>query len=150
AHHVNANAEVLRPRLVKHEGKLPLVVHRDEFVKGSPENPWPGVFAEFSAAIRAHVGDAQNLIVADFSTTGPVERAASEVVLLDTMQAYFSYELRTLCGIPSITLEGTVEDWRKIAGRVLEFGRFDLQWWLEPLQPILEQFVVAASGRVDR
>ena len=150
AHHVNTNAETLRPRLVKHEGKLTLVVSRDKFVKGAPENPWPEVFAEFSAAIRAHVGDAHSLIVADFSTTGPVERAASEVVLLDTMQAFFSCEVHTLCGIPSITLEGTADDWRNIVGRVREFSCFDLAWWIEPLLSILEPFVAAAEGNVDR
>jgi hypothetical protein len=150
AHHVNANAETLRSCLVKHSGKLTLAVRRDEFVKGSPENPWPGVFAEFSAAIRAHVGDSQRLIVADFSTTGPVERAASEVALLDAMQAFFSYEVHTMCGIPSITLEGTPEDWRKVAGRVREFGRFDLGWWVGPLEPVLQEFVAVVEGRVDR
>jgi hypothetical protein len=150
AHHINANAEQLQHRLVQHEGKLRIVVRRDDFVKGSPENPWPEVFAEFSAKIRKHIGDAHGLIVADFSTTGPVERAASEVVLLDAMRAFFSYELRTACGIPSITLEGTVEDWQAIARRVREFSRFDLAWWVEPLQHILEQFVAAARGNVNR
>jgi hypothetical protein len=150
AHHVNANAEVLRPRLVKHQGKFELAVERNDFIKGSPENPWPDVFAELSAAVRGHIGDDLGLIVSDFSTTGPVERAASEVVLLDTMQAFFSYEFFTMCGIPSVTLEGTAEDWRRIASRVREFTRFDLGWWVESLQPIVEQFVAAAEGNVDR
>jgi hypothetical protein len=149
AHHVNAHADAQRHRLVKHEGKLELMVYRNEFVKGSPENDWPGVFAEFSEAIRAHIGDTHGLIVANFSTTGPVERAASEVVLLDAMQAFFSYEVVTMCGIPSITLEGTADDWRKIAGRVQEFRHFDLAWWVDMLQPLLEQFAAAADGRVD-
>jgi hypothetical protein len=150
ARHINANAEQLRHDLVRHHGKLQVIVQRDDFVKGSPENPWPEVFAEFSTAIQEHIGPAHGLIVADFSTTGPVERAASEVALLDSMQAFFSYELRTLCGIPSITLEGTVQDWQAISRRVQEFSRFDLAWWIKPLKPILEQFVAAASGDVDR
>jgi len=151
AHHVNANAEQLRHQFVSHEGKLTIEVRRDDFVKGSPENPWPEVFSEFSAAVRSHVGEqTHQLIVADFSTTGPVERAASEVVLLDAMQSFFSYELHTLCGIPAITLEGTVEDWRAIEGRVEAFGRFGLQWWVDAIRPILNQFVAAAGGEVDR
>jgi hypothetical protein len=150
AHHINANAEQLRHQFVQHQGKPVIVIRRDDFVKASPENPWPEVFAEFSSRIREHIGDAHGLIVADFSTTGPVERAASEVVLLDAMQAFFSYELHTACGIPSITLEGTVEDWMAIARRVGEFSRSDLAWWVEPLQPILEQFVKAARGKVKR
>jgi tetratricopeptide (TPR) repeat protein len=58
--------------------------------------------------------------------------------------------MHTVCGIPSITLEGTVEDWRKIASRAREFSRFDFAWWVEPLQPILDQFVAAAEGKVNR
>ena len=150
AHHINANAEQLRHHFVQHEGKLKITVRRDDFVKGSPENPWPEVFSEFSETIRDHIGDAHALIVADFTTTGPVERAASEIVLMDAMQSFFSYDFVTLCGIPSMTLEGTAEDWRKIAGRVREFSRFDLGWWVESLEPVLEQFVAAAEGRVDR
>jgi hypothetical protein len=150
AHHVNSQAEALRHCFVKHEGKVTLVVRRDEFKKGSPENDWPGVFAEFSELIRAQIGDTHELIVADFSTTGPVERAASEIVLMDTMQAFFSYELHTMCGIPSITLEGTADDWRRIASRVREFSRFGLDWWVDAVEPVLEQFVAAAEGKVDR
>ena len=35
AHHVNANAEILRKHFVRHEGKLKIKVYRDDFVKGS-------------------------------------------------------------------------------------------------------------------
>ena len=150
AHHVNANAEQLRHHFVRHEGKLKITVRRDDFVKGSPENPWPEVFTEFSTAIREHIGDAHDLIVAAFSTTGPVERAASEVVLLDAMQAYFTYEVYSYCGIPSITLEGTAVDWQSIANRAQEFKRFGLGWWVDALRPILDQFVAAANGMIDR
>jgi hypothetical protein len=149
AQHINANAEQLRHHFVEHQGKVQIVVRRDDFVKGSPENPWPEVFAQFSDAIRGHIGAAHDLIVADFSTTGPVERAASELVLLDTMQAYFSYKLVTVCGMPSITLQGTVEDWQSIGKRVQAFARYDLNWWVAGLEPILEQFVRAAAGTVD-
>jgi hypothetical protein len=36
-----------------------------------------------------------------------------------------------------------------IVDRTRELARFDLAWWVEPLQPVLEQFVAAASGVVD-
>ena len=148
--HVNQNAEQLRQRLVSHDGKLKISVSRDDFVKGAPDNPWPEVFSEFSRAIREHLGPTHDLIVANFSTTGPVEHAASEVVLLDAMQAYFVYELQTICGIPSITLEGTVDDWRSIAHRIERFRELDLEWWVDPLQSVLQQFVNAAAGLIDR
>ncbi len=40
ANHINVNADALRSRFVRHEGKIQISVRRDDFVKGSPENPW--------------------------------------------------------------------------------------------------------------
>ncbi len=111
ANHVNAHAEELRPRCVRHEGKIEIEVRRDDFVKGSPENPWSEVFGEFSAQVRDHVGPAIDLFLPAFSTTGPAEGAAAEIVLLDAMQSYFEFILTTVCGSPmkkrvTMTLEG--------------------------------------------
>jgi hypothetical protein len=53
-------------------------------------------------------------------------------------------------GIPSVTLEGTPADWRAVADRAGEFGCFDLGWWVDPLRPVLDEFVAAAEGRVNR
>ncbi|MFM8402629.1 MAG: DUF4419 domain-containing protein, partial [Pirellula sp.] len=64
ANHINMNAEQLRRQFVEHDGKLQLVVRCDGFVKGSPENPWSGVFSEFSQKIKEHIGPAHELIVA--------------------------------------------------------------------------------------
>ncbi|MDB5349957.1 MAG: hypothetical protein JWN86_1204 [Planctomycetota bacterium] len=149
ANHVNAHSQELRPRLVRHEGRMTIDVRRDDFVKGSPENPWPEVFAAFSAKVREHVGPAIELFVPSFSTTGPVERAASEIVLLDAMKSYFDYVLQTLCGITAITLEGTSEDWETLAVRAEAFAEFGLGTWIELLRPILRQFVRASRGDVD-
>ena len=102
-------------------------VRRDDFVKGSPENPWPEVFGEFSAKVREHVGPAIDLFLPAFSTTGPAERAAAEVVLLDAMRSYFRVRAAdSLCGIPAITLEGTTEDWQALAERAGAFAEFGL------------------------
>lgn len=150
ATHVNEHAEALRDRFVQHEGKLKIVVLRDGFIKGSPDNDWPGCFAEFSDAIAKSAGKKRDLVIADFSTTGAVERAASEIVLMSAMQAYFSYEVHTRCGIPSITLLGTTDDWRSIRRRAEVFAEFDLGWWTATLLPVLDQFIRASAGDVDR
>ncbi len=150
ARHLQVHAGAYRSALVPHAGRRLLDVRRDDFVFGSPNNPWPEVFAEFSAAIRDVAGrDTHELFVADFSTTGPVERAASEAMLLSALQPYFAYRTWMLCGIPSLTLEGTVEDWEKLLQRARGWDRLGLGWWLEHLLPVLEQFVAAARGRVD-
>jgi Domain of unknown function (DUF4419) len=150
ANHINAHAEELRSRIVSHHGKLIIEVRRDDFVKGSPENPWSEVFSEFSVQIRDHVGSKIDLFLPAFSTTGPVERAAAEVVLLDAMRSYFEYEVHSLCGIPTITLGGTHKDWKTLTERAQGFREFGLSSWLDVLSPILDQFARAASGDVDQ
>jgi Domain of unknown function (DUF4419) len=149
ANHINAHAEELRPRIVSHQGKATIHVRRDDFVKGSPENPWAEVFNEFSTQVRDHIGPKIDMFVPGFSTTGPVERAAAEVVLLDAMKCFFDYEVQTLCGIPTITLAGSHEDWKALTERVQGFRELGLGSWFDVLSPILDQFAKAAQGDVD-
>ncbi|MBZ5711860.1 DUF4419 domain-containing protein [Nannocystis pusilla] len=149
AAHMSLHAEALRDRFVRHEGRQRLVVRRDDLRKGSPDNPWPEVFAEFSQQIAGHIGRQRDLVVCDFSTTGAIERAASELVLMDAMQQYFSYELNTLCGIPEVTLTGTVDDWVRLRHKALALAEYGLEWWTRLLAPVLDEFVAAARGRPD-
>jgi hypothetical protein len=170
ANHINNNAEKLRKRFVAHEGKKKIIIQRDAFAHGSPENDWPGAFAEFSSKIKESIGEHNHsLIVADFSTTGPIERAASEVVLMDAMKSYFRYGMMTMCGIPSVSLDGKVEDWERILDKVNQWEvagppppgmqtldsmvpppALDLEWWTDSLKVILRQFINAAKGNPDR
>lgn len=147
ATHVRLHAEELRSRLVQHEGKLVLAVRRDDFVRGSSDNDWPGVFAELSDALAAHVGKKRDLFVASFSTTGPIERAASEVALLEVFQSYFDYRVDTLCGIPEVTLLGTVQDWLSVRTRAAVLGELGLEDWMKWLLPVLDRILETAAGR---
>lgn len=149
AMHVNANAETLRSKFVQHEGKKELCVRRDDFVKGSDSNDWPGMFSMLADKIAEHTEKTRSLIVADFSTTGIVERAASEIVLFDSMRSFFNYRLMTACGIPEITLLGTLADWVLIRKKAEAFAEFGLDEWVQELLPILDQFVNAKQGKVD-
>lgn len=149
AMHINENAETLRKRFVQHEGQKKLVVHLP-FTKGDPDAPWSSALSCFSDAIAENLGPKQReLVVSNFSTTGPIERAASEIVLMGAMQKFFSYYGVTLCGIPEITLLGTTEDWKSVRDRASALAEYDLEWWTRELLPILDQFIAASEGRVD-
>jgi hypothetical protein len=149
ATHVVQNAEALRDRFVRHQGQQTLTVERHEFVRGAASNDWTGVFAELSHQIAAHVGGQRNLVVASFSTTGPIEKAASEVVLAAAMQKYFAYRLLTMCGIPRITLLGTPADWAAIEDRVRVLAEYQLAWWTDALLPIVAMLRRSAEGAPD-
>lgn len=121
---------------------------RPDFELGKP-NPWPEAFEAFSEQIAGHLGTLRNMVVADFSTTGPTEKAASEVLLMDSFQAYFEYEMLCGCGIPEITLLGTSEDWRSIRRRAAVFSEYGLESWTSVLLPVLDRIVATAEGEDD-
>lgn len=154
ANHINQHAEDVRKKFVAHEGKVQIVIRRDNFIKGAKDNDWEGAFEEFSARIKEHIGPANHsMIVSDFSTTGAVEKAASEVVLMDAMKSYFEYGCMTCCGIPNVELTGTVEDWERLRNKIdgwIFQGPADLSWWTTPLKRVLDQFVAAAKNVVDK
>lgn len=149
AQHIRLDPEKYRHLLVRHQGRQQLVVTRNDMHRGSPENPWDAVVADFSRQVQQHVGEFAEKFVCDFSTTGPVERTVSQIVLLDAVQPYFSFLLVCICGIPAITLEGTVADWQKLREKVELLEPFDADWWVTPLRTTCDQFVRAASGDVD-
>jgi len=150
AQHINNNAEEMRHNFVKHKGKEKIIVRRDEFLKGSPENDWESVFDEFGLKIREFVGSTYYLVVSDFSTTDPTAKAASEIVLMDSMKSYFKYEVHTLCGIPSVELEGTVDDWEKLRDKVQQLQPFVPGWWYDNIDKVAYECVQASKGHVDK
>ncbi len=87
AHHMTIHGERLRSRFVSHQGKLELAFECRDWVEGSPENPWPEAFESWTGQIREHVGPrVHDTLLCDFSTSGPVERTASQIVMMDVFE----------------------------------------------------------------
>ena len=145
AQHVRLNSEKLRERFVRHSGKKVLKVERTHFPV-----PMEPVIQEFREQLAGELGSGiVRLMLCDFSTTTDVERTASAVILMDTFQPYFDYVLACICGIPSITVLGTEQDWRMIGERVRIIGEYDLIWWTSHLEKIVEHLRRAAAGNPD-
>ena len=150
SHHINFDPEKYRDRMVFHQGKETLEVRRVEPKEFTPEQ-WEDIIREFAQMVDEKTkGSVASAIVTDFSTTTPVEAISSRITLLDTVKSYFEFVvIQMICGIPHITLKGTPKDWQKIADNIQEFRQFDLDWWIDSLSPILEEFVKAANGYPD-
>ena len=150
SHHINLDPEKYRDRMVFHQGKETLEVRRVEPKEFTPEQ-WEDIIREFAQMVDEKTkGSVASAIVTDFSTTTPVEAISSRITLLDTVKSYFEFVvIQMICGIPHITLKGTPQDWQKIADNIQEFRQFDLDWWIDSLSPILEEFVKAANGYPD-
>ena len=86
-------------------------VERNDFVKGSLGNDWESTFPMFGEKVKEYIGDElHSVLLPDFSTTTPISKAASHIVLLYSMKKYFNYVLMTFCGIKGFLVEGTVGD----------------------------------------
>jgi hypothetical protein len=70
---------------------------------------------------------------------------------MEAMKPYFEFiVIYIVCGIPEITLQGTPEDWQKILDKTKQLGKYDLTWWTNELEPILEEFVNASKGKISK
>jgi len=69
---------------------------------------------------------------------------------MDTYSSYFKYNMHCVCGIPAITLTGSVADWQRMRDRIEVLGTYELQWWIERLRPILDEFIQTIQGHPNR
>ncbi len=147
ARYVNAHSEELRDQIVNHTEKMDLVVEtKKDLIHEDPD--WEKLIASFAAQIDEYTkGDIAKTMTADFTTTGVTERITSQVTLMETVKTYFDYIIHYVgCGIPSITLKGTPEDWQKVLEKTKQLEKYGMSKWIKSLKPILTEFVNASQG----
>ncbi|MCQ2069173.1 MAG: DUF4419 domain-containing protein [Bacteroidaceae bacterium] len=151
SHDVNADPEKFRDKFVDFDGKIDLIV-QSRYPLYHPDFDWTAIVDGFAQQIDSNTkNDVAKLITADFSTTGTIERMASEIVLMETTKSFFEFIIMYVgCGFPSITLTGTVEDWQSIVDKTARLQELGAGKWAKELKPILEQFVQAAKGNPDK
>jgi len=158
AKHVEQNAEVVRSKWVAHEGKKTLEVRCNEFRRGAKNN-WASVVDGkqdcFSVQIDKNVvkGVAEELSPA-FSSTSIVENIALKITVMDITKSFFSLQCSTMCGFPSVLMEGSLEDWlmlRRNAELLIKnrCGEEFAKWWCEALLPVLDIFVKEHDNCID-
>merc|ERR1719506_2250320 len=140
--HIAKDPEKHRQVFVSFEGKKDIAV---ELESNSPPSMWQelGVFDEFFHKIRDEVGAKWcDATLCDFSTSTSLEKLISQLGLMESTNHYFNFEVRGMCGIKTVMLKGTVEDWCKLREKIEAFAILDLEWWLQALRLVLDQFVL--------
>ena len=119
-------ADKVREKFVNFSGKKDLTILRDNLTPSTAtKEDWDDIMKEFVEKIGNHVGqETIDNLECNFSTTTQVAQVTSQVSLMSAMKKYFTYKLRMLgCGISTINLEGSIQDWEKIKTK-LEFLKF--------------------------
>ncbi|RIB14354.1 hypothetical protein C2G38_2018620 [Gigaspora rosea] len=156
--HINYNAEKFRRNFVKHEGQETICIGSDDILSINPnentlEGNWPEAINRFvkEADKRVEKIDLVQLLKCDFSTTTPSSLTASRIVLLDMVKSYFKFRMMAMCGIPKVTLEGTLEDWTKLQEKVIKLRNLNLEldFWLDRLEPVILKLIDTYRGEID-
>ncbi|XP_047131443.1 uncharacterized protein LOC124810505 [Hydra vulgaris] len=147
ADYIDKHAEEMRYLFVNHEGKKKLTVISNA----------AGDFSRLTKIMSDLIGEntkdnLRDFIEPQFTTTTPNDSLIARVALMGTVKNYFKYEFLLVCGIPQVTLMGTIGDWIKLKEKIIELGkRFaenqpELGWWSNILVPIADKFIKSYNG----
>ncbi len=136
---MNAHAEELRSKFVAHEGQEALKVELGDLSDF-------GLFAELMGALlekKVVDPELREWILPAFSTTTRDDNVVASVLMMGTLQKYFSYTFSACCGLPSVTLLGTEGDWENILLRLEKLKAYGEEptTWCNLLKPVLARFV---------
>ncbi|KYR02169.1 hypothetical protein DLAC_00982 [Tieghemostelium lacteum] len=151
--YVNLNAEKLRDKFVSFQGKKELEVTCSGSLRDAP---YDVLTILMSTEIAKTIKDAsvKDWVIPNFSTTTPTDKIVGSIALMSSLQKYFDYKFRLFCGIPRVTLLGTLDDWKSIKTRAERLSEFDsgdglMTKWLVMLIPVLTQFIESVGGNVN-
>jgi len=140
--YVNAHSEELRDKFVAHEGQKDLVIN----MVGDRYTVDYGWFAEaMGRLLEKSVVDPElrKWIVPEYTTTTAEDTVVASVLMMGTLQKYFTYECCIECGLPSVTILGTEGDWENILLRLEKLKTYGKEptMWYDLLEPVLSKFI---------
>ncbi|KYQ93872.1 hypothetical protein DLAC_05271 [Tieghemostelium lacteum] len=153
SNYVNLHSEKLRNKFVEHEGQKELEVVCGGTLRTAPYDLLTKMMSD-SIAKNIKDPSIRDWAVPSFSTSTETDRIVGIVMLMATFKNYFAYKFSLRCGLPQVTLLGTIEDWEQLkvkTQRLLEFDTGDkyMHQWLDMLNPVLDKFIDSSKGKVD-
>ena len=103
-------------------------------------------FLQMSQAIEKniHVPGYVGAVTADFSTSDPTQRIASQITLMKSLQKYFDYTMLCAgCGIRALEMTGTEADWARLRTKLAT-----LRTLLAPIESVLQLGLVFECAEV--
>ena len=84
-----------------------------------------------------------NLFTKKFSTTTIQAEIANNVTFLSCFKKYIVYTIKGTCGIPEITIEGTLDDWELLYKNIIEIGNLDeeIDFWTNEIRKIILKII---------
>ncbi|KAG8853550.1 hypothetical protein FRB91_004760 [Serendipita sp. 411] len=148
--YVNGHPDELQEKFVPFQRKklVKIAVDNDAWASN-----YSWITRTFRKLMTSHLKDPgmEGWILPGFSTTTRVDVACASIIMMGSLKTYFTYEMMPLCGVPTVTLEGTKDDYVNLLQRLdklQEFGE-ETYYWVEMLRPIIRRFASAFDGDPD-
>jgi hypothetical protein len=126
---------------------------RDDSLRYDEPSDWMRTIDLFTTPLRDRLAEGTaELFLPHFSTTTVEDEAALLVSLMDAASPFYDYQVKSMCGIPKIRLEGDATDWQQLYRQAEAMaGTFrGLSDYFTALLPVLGTIAeTAAGGRPD-
>ncbi|KAM4057849.1 hypothetical protein HRG_009466 [Hirsutella rhossiliensis] len=135
------NADKVRHVFVSHEAKQSIVVRLDRTAQKDIE----AMITSFENVLKEKVKAPwlSDWIKPGFSTSSAEDELTATVLMMGLMQHYFEYAALAICGLPSVSLLGTKDDWISLRRKLDDLSKFGEEpaEYARVLTPILDGFV---------
>ncbi|KAK3331415.1 hypothetical protein B0H66DRAFT_96720 [Apodospora peruviana] len=133
-----SHAEEIRKLFVDHEGQKEIYIE---------DLTWYDILMRFKDEIQKRVKTDWLLewIVPNFSTTTESDVMTANILMMGLTKAYFKFSGKVVCGLPSVTLLGSQQDWEKLLAKLERLPAFgsEAEQYRARLRPILSRFVTS-------
>lgn len=148
---INAHSEELRDKFVAHQGQKELSI---KYNTGDRYSVDFGVFAqEVTRLIEENVIDPElrSWMMPNFTTSRPQDEVVASILMMGSVQKYFSFKMIIMCGIPSVTLLGEREDYERIFSKLDKFSTFgdEPTQFAALLKPIVSRMIRTFDDAAD-
>ena len=149
--HINSHAKEVRKHFVSHEGKKKLVILL-QYIEPH-QIDWVWFSRQMTNLMDEDMVDKdfKRWVMPAFSTTTKIDTDVTAMMMMAWMKSYYHFVGIRSCGIPTVTLDGTKDDWLEIQNRLERLEEWDdvTRKWHVMLRPVLRKFIAAFDGEVD-
>jgi len=152
-----AEEPAVRKFFVSHKGKKTLTVEIGSSISGiDSESFFQQMISKISEQINKPIYT--TLMSSDFSESSSVDRVVNSIMLMYSFQEYFEYRANLACGIPGVIMEGSEEDWTKLAEKLEKVEEFlkpiddvlNLGRWFNSTKAVLQKLLQTYKGNPDK
>jgi hypothetical protein len=143
---INQNSEKFRHKFVNFGEKMDLDVR---YMKLESDQEYEDLISGFNDKLKKEVNpELFELLQPNFSTLTPIMKTVTSITVMNVCSKFFHYKGHPLCGIRSVRLLGTLEDWEKLRKKAeILLNMFEMDWWSPYLLPILDELVLIYKGK---